>query len=171
MGVIFSENGEILRTWTGKNRDADVDTRQLNAELTEKDDVQDAQQFQFAGFESNPPAGTKIVVTRVGDAYLISIAEDDGILNTLAEGESIAYSSSTGAVAAFVKFLNTGILELNGNNDFAVRYTALETGFNDLVNDYNSHVHTNPEGGNVGPAAPQTTADISGAKVDEVKII
>jgi hypothetical protein len=72
-----------------------------------------------------------------------------------------------------VNWLATGILELNGNADFAVRYNALETAFNQLQADFDAHTHLYSP----GPGTPTqtaatvaSTADITPAKVDEVKL-
>ncbi len=89
-------------------------------------------------------------------------------------GEKILYSrDSAGVVKATVKLLKDGIIEINGNADFAVRFNALETGFNTLRSDHNTfltHVHGASGTPPVPPAVP-STASISAAKVDEVKII
>lgn len=64
-----------------------------------------------------------------------------------------------------------GDIELNGNSDWAVAYTDLKTAFDQFVTDYNSHTHTSASPGSPtsAPAAP-TTADMTNAKVDSVKV-
>ena len=65
--------------------------------------------------------------------------------------------------------------------DFAVRFTALESAFNKLRGDlntfigiYNDHTHVAPSGGGTtdGPSAPgvDSAADVSGAKIEEIKV-
>ena len=81
---------------------------------------------------------------------------------------------------AFINILNSGIIEINGNTDFAVRFNALETGFNLLRTELNTaltilnaHVHTLAGAGTTDPMATPTvlaTAEISAAKVNEVKL-
>jgi len=75
----------------------------------------------------------------------------------------------------FINITAAGIIELNGNADFGVRFNALEAGFNTLKTElnafitvYNSHVH----GASPGTSAPATpaAATISAAKIDEVKV-
>ena len=79
----------------------------------------------------------------------------------------------------------TDPIELNGNTDNAVRYSALETAFDqlkgdhdDFVSAFNQHMHATAA---VGPPIIPTpvptvipvlvsTADITGSKVDEVKL-
>ena len=114
MWQILNERGEVISSSIGKNRDADTDSRLFQTQLIEDEDVQKVQQFQFAGFESRPPDGTKIIVTDLGDgAFKISVAEDDGILNdTLGLGESIVYSSAAGAVVASLYLTKEGKIQL-----------------------------------------------------------
>jgi len=82
---------------------------------------------------------------------------------------------------------NDTVWEINGNADFAVRFGALETAYNQLKSDfdtfvttYNSHIHITTA--TVGPTAvpgvisptvstgSPSTGDISGAKVDNIKV-
>lgn len=73
-----------------------------------------------------------------------------------------------------------GVIELNGDVDNAVRFSALESGFNTLrtelnalITAYNSAVYTIGGVGTTGttstPGVP-AAAEISGAKVDEVTL-
>ena len=75
---------------------------------------------------------------------------------------------------------DSGKVEIQGNSDFAVRFSALETAYNQLKADYdnlvtifNAHVHsgvtTGPgsSGPTPTPGSP-STGNISGAKVEEV---
>lgn len=164
MGIIYAENGTVLRSFVGKNQLSTDDRHLFQAELTQIGDSQTVESRQHAGFRSKPPAGAKLFVTKFSDHYKIAIAEDDGIIQTLNDGETIVYGSDSGAVVSFIKALVTGILELNGNADFAVRYNALETAFNELQSAYNSHNH-----GGSGTSAP-SSADITTTKVDTVKL-
>ena len=79
------------------------------------------------------------------------------------------------------------VLELNGNADYAVRYNELKTAFDQLKSDldslvttYNAHIHITTATvaatavpGVIAPTVSTgspSTADMSGAKVDKVKI-
>ena len=106
----------------------------------------------------------------MSENYKIEIAQRDKIESTMDAGENKIYSQSGDAIKAFINWLNTGILELNGNNDFAVRFNALKTGFDLLVTNFNAHVHTETGGTTSAPTVP-STADIDASKVNEVKII
>ncbi len=74
-------------------------------------------------------------------------------------------------------------IEVGGNTDFMVRFSVMETAYNqlksdfdDLVNAYNSHVHPGVTAGGASTATTPTqgntsTGDISGAKIDEIKTL
>ncbi|MEJ2043693.1 MAG: hypothetical protein P8X74_03645 [Reinekea sp.] len=172
MGVILNEKGEVIRSFTGKNGNSTDDRWLFQTQLSESGNVQTAEKNQHAGFASRPPAGSKLIVSKINGSYLISVAEYDGVLNSgLGEGETTVYSSDSGVIAAFINFLSSGIIELNGNADFAVRYTALETAFNQLKSDFDNHTHGGVSSGGASTASPTaSTADITPAKVDEVKL-
>jgi phage gp45-like len=162
-----------------KNRDSGNDRLLLQVQITDADDIHTVEYMSPPGEDSNPPNGTKVLIVDVGRAYKVAIAADDNISPSMAEGEKKLYSISSGTIAAFINFLQSGIVEINGNNDFAVRFNELETGFNQFRTDFNNFVtifnaHTQVVSGGVAqiPAVPgvQTTADISAAKVNEVKL-
>lgn len=78
-----------------------------------------------------------------------------------------------------LKLTSSGIV-LYSDADNAVRYSALETAYNQLKTDFdnlvtifNAHVHPDPTSGSTGitptPGTP-STGDITGAKVDEIKV-
>ena len=90
-------------------------------------------------------------------------------------GEKILYSrDSAGAIKATVKMLKDGVIELNGNADFAVAFNDLKTEFNELKTVVNSHTHVYIPGTltpvPTATALPQSAADIDQAKVAEVKL-
>lgn len=88
-------------------------------------------------------------------------------------GEKILYSrDSAGVVKATVKLLKDGIIELNGNTDFAVAFNDLKAGFDSLKSDHNTfltHVHGASGTPPVPPAIP-STASVDASKVAEVKL-
>lgn len=63
-------------------------------------------------------------------------------------------------------------IELNGNTDNAVRFSILETAFNDLQTKWNTFANAYVPGGPAAlgtpPSASASSEDISDAKVDEV---
>lgn len=142
------------------------------------------------GIEINPAEGERLVVTKIGgsDSYLVNIAGlSDKVSPDTNPGERRFFSvDNSGDLSAFMKLKNNGIMELNGNNDFAVKYLELETAFNQLKTDFNNSVtkindfvtayNAHTHGGAVPvPATPvtpatQSTADISPAKSSIVKL-
>lgn len=164
-----------------KNRDSGNDRLLLQVQITDADDIHTVEYMSPPGEDSNPPDGAKVLIIDVGRAYKIAIAADDNVSPSMAAGEKKLYSISDGAIAAFINFLTSGIIEINGNNDFAVRYNELESGFNELKTDfnnfittvYNTHSHATAPTGPVSPPSAtgsSSSADISAAKVEEVKL-
>jgi len=94
-------------------------------------------------------------------------------------GEKKLFSrDENGELKSLIYLKKDGIIELNGNADFAVRFSELESGFNQLKSDHNNfllHVHsgvtTGP--GVSGPATPpatQSTASVAGSKIEDIKV-
>ena len=165
-----------------KNRDGSNVRLLLRVQITDSDDVHTVEYMSPPGEDSSPPDGSKVLIIDIGSAYKIAIAADDNVEPSMLEGEKKLYSSSSGAIAAFINFLQGGIVEINGNSDFAVRFTALETAFNQLKTDFNSqvtifnaHVHGGVLAGggttliSATPGTP-SAADVSGAKIEEIKV-
>jgi hypothetical protein len=168
----------IIGTVTGreikKNRDGDENVLILQCTFQEDDDAQSVELVTQAGEDTNPPDGSTVIVVDAGDSYKIGIAADDGIEPSMNAGEKKLYSiDSSGAIAAFVNFINSGIIELNGNGDFAVRFQKLADGLSNLDTQIQAELAKIATGiSSAGGAyTPGTiTTDISAAKVDEVKI-
>jgi hypothetical protein len=162
--------GIIVRTGTvtgrevGKNRDGDHDRLLLQVQISNADDIQTVEYVSLPGQDENPIDGTRVFIIDAGASYKIAIAADDGIAPAMSEGEKRLYSlDSSGTIQAFINMLKTGIIEINGNGDFAVRWTALNTGLQNMLTALNADIV-------VAGGAGTTTLDISGAKVDEVKL-
>jgi len=160
-----------------KNKDGEQEKILLQVEISDPDDIQTVELMTTSGDDSNPPDESRVFIVDVGGAYKIAIAVDDLITPSMSPGEKNLYSSENGTIKAFINLLKTGILELNGNTDYAVRYSKLNTAFNQLRNDFNlflTHVHSGGFGGGAtGPATPPfspSTASIAAAKVEEVKL-
>lgn len=99
-------------------------------------------------------------------------------------GEHRLFSTDTDGVVKFYLHLkNDGTCEIGGSANHMTRYEELETAFNELKSDFNTHVnnyntHVHP-GVLAGPASTAVTvsvstpsqADISGAKIDEIKTL
>ena len=162
--------GTVTGFEIGKNRDASQDVLLLQVQISEPDDVQTVEYMSAAGDDSVPPIGSRVTILQAGSAWKIAIASQDSIVPSMDEGERKIYSSKDGAIKAFINWLSTGILELNGNNDFAVRFNALDAQITVLNSKYDAHFHPDPVSGVTGPPTVALGLDISGAKVDEVKI-
>jgi len=165
--------GTVTGRSTAKNRDGEGNRLLLQVEMSNADDVQTIEMINAPGEDSNPPKGSQVLIVDLGSAFKAAIAADDGVAPSMAEGEKKLYSISAGAVVAFINLLASGELELNGNADFAVRYNALETAFNQLQADFDAHTHLYTPGAGTPTqtgAPPASTADITGAKVDTVKV-
>ena len=165
-----------------KNRDGVNVRLMLQVQVTDSDDIQTVEYMAFPGEDSNPPDGSKVLIADVGLAYKIAIAADDNVEPSMLEGEKKLYSIDAGAISAFINLLQGGIIELNGNSDFAVRFNALKTAFDELRADFNSfitifntHLHGGVTAGGANTAIPtalgtSSAADMSGAKIDEIKV-
>lgn len=172
--------GTVTGSEVKKNRDGAGNRRLLQVEISDPDDIQTVEMMSAAGEDVNPPVGNRVLIIDVGAAYKIAIAADDGIEPSMDEGEKKIYSIDGGSISAFINLLNTGILELNGNNDFAVRFNALQAAFDELVTDFNNLVtihdtHKHPTAAIGLPSLPDLTgtassADVSGAKINEIKV-
>ncbi len=179
--------GIVTGTEIGPNKDSDEDVLLLQVTMLDENDVQTVELMTQSGEDSRPVIGSVVSIVQTGDADKIAIAVDDGIVPSVDEGEKELYSLAqlipgTGNFIkkARIKWKTNGELEINGNQDFAVRFDELETAFNELKTDFNNlitlfdaHLHsgvTTGPGNSGPPTAPGTgsTADISDAKVETV---
>lgn len=132
------------------------------------------------GTDANPIKDTRIVqitMQKNGRNMVIGCINKDQIAKP---GEHRIYSTdSDGNTVSFVWLKDDGNLQVNGDDDNMVRYSELETAFNQLRSDfnalvtaYNSHIHTDSTGNPTIATLSQavaSSADISGAKIDNVK--
>lgn len=175
--------GKVLDSEVGPNRDGDTDVRTLTVELADGDDIQTVEYYDCGGRDYLPPDGAEVVIVDISPSYRVAVAVDDRQDSTVAKGEQELYSLDVAgtAKAATIKLTNDAIIEMNGDTDFAVRYSELESAFNQLKQDlnafilvYNTHTHVAPVGGGATgvPSATGTdsAADITGAKVEEIKV-
>jgi hypothetical protein len=167
-------HGTIENSAIEKNKDG-ATVLLLQVTISDPDDVQSVELMESAGEKTYPMPGDKVAIMAPDESSKIGVSLSDNIEPDPArkEGEKVLYSRDIdGLRAAFMHLLQNGVIELNGNADFAVRFSALETAFNELKDKYNSHTHTYSPG--PSPAAPTpppnepSTADISTAKVDKV---
>ena len=183
------KTGVIVGVEKDKNRDGTNNRLLLSVEISDPDDVQIIELIQPFGLDVHPPAGAKVFIDEAGEAYKLAVAVDAEIGPNSEEGESIIYSISGGAIVASTHYKNngdiehvsvdggtvkiraTGVVEINGTTDFMVRFSALETAFNELKNAHNTHKHGGVDTGIGTSGGPDVSsaADISLAKIDNVK--
>jgi hypothetical protein len=121
--------------------------------------------FAYIGFcwtpDRTPPPveslTTRKLITPAG--HFVSLSEDGNV--------EISHSSGTNLVLK-----PDGTIEINGNSDFAVRYSELKSAFDELKNDFNTHTHGGVSSGTATTFIPTpiSSADMSKAKVSKVKI-
>lgn len=186
--------GKVTGHEIRKNRDGVDDVCLLQVEVSDPDDIQTIEWYQASGVDSVPPINSLVAFLPAGRAWMIALGANDGIVPVSTPGDYKVYSSAGGVIKAFLKLLSTGlarlealiieiissggieitatgiteingsVVELNGNTDFAVRFSVLSTAFNQLLADYNIHAH-----GGAGTDTPSSAA-IAGAAVSDVKL-
>jgi len=130
------------------------------------------------GDDSPPLPEDRVLIIKIDGSGKYAIAGTLVLSQGAEPGERKLYSrDNEGNLKSLIYLKNDGTMELNGNTDFAVRFTILESGFNQLKDDFNAtllHVHpvtTAP--GSTGPPTPlitPSTANIAGAKIEEIKV-
>jgi len=159
--------GKVTGREIRENRNGGRDVVLLQVQITDANDVQTVELVTQAGDESSPPDGSTVILVQLGGAWVVAVAADDLIPPDINVGERRVYSQAGGARAATIYWRADGQLELNGTGDFAVRFTALETAFNALLDAFNSHAgHFSPS--NVVPTP--AVADISLAKIETIEV-
>lgn len=148
-----------------------------------KSDVRECRQIAPYGTDSNPIKDMVAIYSPTqedGKNVILGYVNKNQIA---AEGEHRIFSTDSDGVVQTYIWLRNGksIMEIGGDSDFMVRYSKLETAFNELKNDFNelvstfnTHVHPSPAGGSTGSTPTpgnSSSADISGAKIKEIKTL
>lgn len=127
-----------------------------------KNDVQTCQQSTPFGIDSNPIPNLVAIYAKTGEMGKTVII---GYLNKdlLADiGETRIFSTDeAGILKSYIWLKNDETIEIGGDDDFMVRYSALATAFNLLKTDLNA--------ARAALSLPPSLADISGAKIDKIK--
>lgn len=164
----MTRTGKITGRTITTNRDGTNLRVMLQVQMTNPDDIQTVEYVSLPGQDENPIDGSRVFILEVGDSYKIAIAVDDGVTPAMATGEKRLYSvSDAGVIQAFINILKSGIIEVNGDADFAVRFTALEAQMQIMVTAINATFATKLNGSGTAGAV---VLDLSTAKVDEVKL-
>jgi phage gp45-like len=177
--------GKVIGNTIGPNSGGDTDVRLLIVELSDGDDIQTVEYYDDGGRDYLPPDGAEVVVLDISPSHRVAVAVDDLQDSTVLKGELELYSLDAAGTtkAAKIKLDQAGVITVGDGTDFAVRFSVLEAEFNKLVGDlnalvgiYNGHTHVAPAGGGdtAAPVAPDlaldSEAEISGAKIDEIKV-
>lgn len=154
-----------------------------------KNDVQEVKEATAFGIDGNAPKDIIAVyspTTDKGRPVILGYINKNQLADV---GELRMYSTDSDLSEQFYLHLkNDGTAEFGGDANFMVRYNELKTGFdslkgtvNTLITAYNSHIHvttaTIGATTTVGTISPTTstgtpaTADISGAKITEIKTL
>jgi hypothetical protein len=178
-GVVF--NSVIEKNLDGENPVIQSQVSGLNDHTIEN--------MCFPGIEFNPAKGEKLVFIPIdgSDSFMVAIGgTNDKIAPDTLKGERRIFSVSVEGdeLKAYAKFKNDGIIELNGNDNFAVMFNELKTAFDQLqsdhdalVNLHNAHIHITTATVGLSPVgliSPTTslgtpsTADISPSKSENV---
>lgn len=152
------------------------------------DKSETAQIYSQPGFIGKPFKGNKGLRFRIGSVDIVIATINYSVSIPTNYGETKLYSTDEdGEQQASLYLDNEGNLTVNDGEDYAVRYSALETAFNQLKDDfdslvslYNAHIHiTTATVGStavVGTLSATTsqgsssTADISDAKIEEILV-
>ena len=108
-----------------------------------------AQVYGMPGLIANPGAGTRGVRIRIGSWDVIIAALNYQVALPSTPGETKLYSTdSDGAEQATVIGKADGILEVNGDADFAVAFNDLKVAFDQLKSDHDAFLtpFTAPQG-------------------------
>ena len=161
----------IISAWDNSGKTALLQVTGLNGET-----ITGVEFLSPYGFEARPSVGQAAIVFINGnrDQGIVLAVHDRESRPTIDVDESQFYSKYGG----YVKCDKDGKVQIQGDSDNAVAYTDLKSAFdqlvadfNKLVNTYNFHTHpTAPVGPVSTPSSPgtETTADMSGSKVEEV---
>lgn len=161
--------GTVTGREIAKNKDGTTAKMMLQVQITDPQDIQRIELMQQAGESVNPPDGSRVLIVDVDSSFRVAVASDDNIVPTVAEGEKKIYSIDAGTIAAVIHLLTTGVIELNGGGNSAVAFAELKSGFDQLVTDFNAHIHAET-GVNTAPPTTSSTASIDSAESDTVQL-
>lgn len=137
-----------------------------------KSDVQECRQVAPYGDDSSPIKGMAAIYAKTGEVgkpVIIGYVNKNQIADV---GEKRIFSTDAdGNVQMFLHLKNDGTAEFGGDADFMVRYNELKIGFDQLQKEFNAHTHTGNSGSPTTAPLVPSTADISAAKITEIKTL
>ena len=187
------EFGTIESISVGQNLDSGENVRLARVNVIGEDTVTVEMPFP-EGDEFVPGIGDTVYYEEVDSGFLVArcIQTTQAVDPTLLEGERELFSRLAGMRSAKFRLKADGTLVMNDGTDFGVRFNALESALNDLIDDMNvffafvvAHSHTSAAPGSptVGtaadatavppvakPTASEVSLDMSDAKVPKVKL-
>lgn len=150
-------------------------------------DVQESFEVSPFGDDANPVKDMIAVYSSTsekGQSVIIGYFNKNRLADV---GEKRIFSTDEdGNLSTYAWLKNDGTMEIGGNSDFMVRFSELQSAFNELRSDlnslvtqYNAHIHVAVDSVTsapitVSPTVAQgtpSTADISGAKINEIKTL
>lgn len=133
-----------------------------------KSDIQTSFDVAPYGVDSNPIKDMIAVHAETGEkgkTVIVGYINKNAIADV---GELRLFSTdSLGVEKKYIWLKNDNTIEIGGNSDNMVRFSALEAAFNQLKSEFNAHVHAS----NGTPPTVPSTADVSGAKINEIKTL
>lgn len=165
--------GSIKNVEIKENKDGGQDVVLLQVEISDPEDLQTVEAFRGIGEDFSSPVDSRVIYIAIGNAYKIAVALDDGVAPdpTIEEGERELYSSDGGERKAKHRFKKDGTHVLNDGEDFAVRFSKLESAYNDLQDKWNQFANAyKPGGGGQSPLGAPVSASPSNADIGEAKV-
>lgn len=138
--------------------------RKIKVLVTIDPDVRTAQQVSPFGIDSVPIAGMKAIyapTNKNGKNVIVGYYNKSLLAN---DGEVRLYSvDDDGALSTFIWLKNDGTMQIGGSANHMTQYEGLATAFNTLKADLNQ--------ARAALSLPPSIADITAAKIDEIKTI
>lgn len=134
------------------------------------DDVQTSMVAAPFGIDSNPVKDMVAVyapTAEKGKTVIIGYINKNAISEV--GGVRLFSTDANGTEKFYVYLRANDTLELGGNTKHLARFEELETAFNALKSDFNTHTHTGNLGAPTTPPLVPSIADISGAKITKIK--
>ena len=169
----MSGTGKVI---SNENRQRKILEPEVKGEVLKNDNIY-AVVYGPAGDDSRPlPADSFVFVENENVGGKVAA----GFLDTQndpvsGDGERRLYSrNSSGTIKAIIFLKDDGTLEINNGSDFAVRFNALQAAFDELKAAFNTHTHVYSPGAltpiTTAIPVPQSLADISLSKIDEINV-
>jgi hypothetical protein len=183
--------GRVTGREIAKNRDGNSNRVLLQVDMipgnNNDSDVRTVELFSQAGEDINPANGCRVIVLTMPGSYKASVAISDDLQPETDPGGKELYSTDnpvTEKRAKIIlntngdieldafgggnqKILQSGDIELNGNADYAVSWTDLNTILQALITSINALFATKLDGSGT---AGTLILDLSPARVDNVRL-